>query len=701
MILSALDQDLRSVLKTRARATDREKAAHRVQITLQGMARKFNLIGEVNIFGSFSNGCRTGSSDLDVVLMLSNIGSENVVSLLGKFAAEAEIYGFANVTKIFGASVPLVKFTDMRSQMEVDFCINNVLGIRNSKLLNTYCRYDARAQQLGRLVKDWAKKGEIVGTADGCLNSYAYMLLVIYYLQTIQPCVVPNLQLLATESVPVADGKWGVEDRWETKFVEDIEKLPDSTNTMTTGELIIGFFEYFSETFDWRTSAVCIRLAKPGSLIDKHTLTCTCSEDQWYVEDPFDLRHNLAGKCSRAGRLRILELMRAAHTVLTSTGSWSKACPEMKLDSYFMKCRVSAGLTPQALLEEFEDFNLVKLHFPKPEANLRTPAFLEFSDPQDRRRAHTRNGKYLADCQLQMNYSTQHSLAEAVQSCPFSSYEMASFKMQRQVLQARVHGQTRSGTDITESSVSSSAYQDTSMMLGHDQSSMMSYPYYSQQALMSARSSSMWERGSSQFEDHQMPSWRSMSHRSQAVQQWYQPQQQQQMYLSRTNFAQDAYADEGTRPPGHFFQQLAAAKQHQLLEQASSAKSTTASTSPWQSQSTSSSTTAGPNKVPSTSTPSQPTKLGGWLDIPFRYKLGESSSFLSKEEVEILESTKAFLKDYRSVSRKAGNRELVLHVPINDKRKVPNRTMEPLLNPSEWQQLKDFRAWFDSCRVTA
>ena len=35
------------------------------------------------------------------------------------------------------ASVPLLKLTDRDSEMEVDFCVNNQLGVRNSLLLNT------------------------------------------------------------------------------------------------------------------------------------------------------------------------------------------------------------------------------------------------------------------------------------------------------------------------------------------------------------------------------------------------------------------------------------------------------------------------------------------------------------------------------------------------------------------------------------
>ena len=78
--------------------------------------------------------------------------------------------------------------------MEVDFGINNRLGVRNSLLLQQYCAMDERVQDIGRLVKAWAKKKDLVGTADGFLNSYAYMLLVIYFLQVgLEEPLLPNL----------------------------------------------------------------------------------------------------------------------------------------------------------------------------------------------------------------------------------------------------------------------------------------------------------------------------------------------------------------------------------------------------------------------------------------------------------------------------------------------------------------------------
>lgn len=451
--LMQLNQELQDFLRAGARTGQREKAAKRINLTLNGLARQLGLNGSVHMFGSFSNGFKTGTSDLDVVFV--GAVDESAISILQKFSDRLDGLGFDNITKIFQANVPLLKLTDRKDNMEVDFCINNELGVRNSLLLNTYCKYDHRVLQLGRLVKEWAKKHELVGTADGCLNSYAYMLLVVFFLQQVQPPVVQNLQAMDCESVPVSDRKWGGEDIWETKFLVDVDSIPKSQNQMSIGELLVGFFRFYTREFNWRQHAVCMRLQKPGQNVDKYSLSLPTNEEQWYLEDPFDLKHNLAGKCSRAGKKRIVDEMHNALNVLTSTGRWAKCLPPNQSPEYFMKCRISQNVTPQALLEEFEQCDLVKLHFPKSDGTVRMPqAYLQFGDSASRRKAHAKNEKYILDCQLQLHYSSQHSLAEAIQQCHFSTYEMASYKMQRQVLAARM-GQTQ------EMPKSASAVEDT------------------------------------------------------------------------------------------------------------------------------------------------------------------------------------------------------------------------------------------------
>lgn len=443
-LVNQLDKDIAGFLKVGPDISKRDKSAIRIKLTLNGLARELGLNGSVETFGSFSNGFKTGTSDLDVVFTShksgSHDGDEQAVSILQKFAENLPLkdLGFTNITKIFQASVPLLKLTDMDSQIEVDLCVNNELGVRNSLLLNTYCKYDRRVLHLGRLVKEWAKKHELASSTDGCLNSYAYMLLVVFFLQSVQPPVVPNLQMLEQESFLVPDRKWGGEDYWETKFKMNVDDLPPSSNKMSIGELLINFFQFYARDFDWRRHAVSMRRQETGKAVDKNSLVLPANDDQWYVEDPFDLKHNLAGKCTRAGKKRILDEMKNALLVLQQTGKYTSCLPQSPGTEFYMKCRISQNVQPPDLLEAFEEFDLVKLHFPKPDGSTRMQAFLQFGDAASRRKAHTKNEKYICDCQLQLHYSSQHSLAEALTQCQFSTYEMASYKMQRQVLEARM-----------------------------------------------------------------------------------------------------------------------------------------------------------------------------------------------------------------------------------------------------------------------
>jgi len=103
--------------------------------------------------------------------------------------------------------------------------------------------------------------------------------------------------------------------------------LPPSKNREDVGQLLINFFNYFGHIFDWRTHAICVRLNRRGAAIDTFSLANTTQPEMWYIEDPFDLKHDLAGQCSLDGRRRILEEMKRACHVLSTSGSWRVVCP--------------------------------------------------------------------------------------------------------------------------------------------------------------------------------------------------------------------------------------------------------------------------------------------------------------------------------------------------------------------------------------
>lgn len=91
------------------------------------------------------------------------------------------------------ARVPILKFTEKETGLEIDFNVNNVLGINNSDLIFTYCQLDHRFHIMCMFLKYWAKKCDIIGAAFGYLSSYALTLMVIAFLQSRSPPVLPCL----------------------------------------------------------------------------------------------------------------------------------------------------------------------------------------------------------------------------------------------------------------------------------------------------------------------------------------------------------------------------------------------------------------------------------------------------------------------------------------------------------------------------
>eukprot|EP00392_Amoebophrya_sp_AT5.2_P014492 g14649.t1 len=460
--LGMIDVSLGAVLR-QAEDTTQQQRANEVKARINDMideAKSKGLAdGNVAIFGSFSNGFKSSGSDLDIVYISDDIKPKDLVGSLNLLSGLASKYAFDNVTKIFQANVPILKFTDTKYKMEVDFCINNRLGWRNSILLQSYCEFDERVGQVGRLVKAWVKKKELVGTADGFLNSYAYILLVVYFLQVgPEDPILPNLQLprvwegSETQKHLVADNKWGREDTWDCTFWEGDLKDPaffrDRTdgrlelkrNKMGVAELVFTFFHFYTRVFDWRNEAVSIRLASPCSKKSYEAVTGKSWErhktgkwdlmqktlqfqqykfaskeseafaDLWYIEDPFDLRHNLAGKMTVQGKQRMIKEMERTMRDLSQSGNWLYVCPAEPDDGlglFFLKIRVSQNISIGMLIKEFEEFDLRRVHVPvqmqgphqnKPNGgnnraggSKNMTAFLEFENSVQRRKAHTKN----------------------------------------------------------------------------------------------------------------------------------------------------------------------------------------------------------------------------------------------------------------------------------------------------------------------
>lgn len=89
--------------------------------------------------------------------------------------------------------VPLLKYKDSQTGIDVDFSVNNLLASYNSDLIYTYGQVDQRFHIVAAFLKHWAKSVRIIGASNGYLSSYALTLMIISFMQSRTPPVLPCL----------------------------------------------------------------------------------------------------------------------------------------------------------------------------------------------------------------------------------------------------------------------------------------------------------------------------------------------------------------------------------------------------------------------------------------------------------------------------------------------------------------------------
>uniref|UniRef100_A0A8C2TJN4 RNA uridylyltransferase n=1 Tax=Coturnix japonica TaxID=93934 RepID=A0A8C2TJN4_COTJA len=255
--------------------------------------------GILCLFGSSKNGFGFRDSDLDICMTLE--GHENAEKLNCKEIIEglAKVLkkhpGLRNILPITTAKVPIVKFEHRRSGLEGDISLYNTLAQHNTRMLATYAAIDPRVQYLGYTMKVFAKRCDIGDASRGSLSSYAYTLMVLYFLQQRNPPVIPVLQ-------EIFDGKQipqRMVDGWNAFFFDDMEELKKrlpslGKNTESLGELWLGLLRFYTEEFDFKEYVISIRQKKLLTTFEKQwTSKCIA------IEDPFDLNHNLGAGVSR------------------------------------------------------------------------------------------------------------------------------------------------------------------------------------------------------------------------------------------------------------------------------------------------------------------------------------------------------------------------------------------------------------------
>ncbi|XP_067086578.1 terminal uridylyltransferase 4 [Osmerus mordax] len=277
-----------------------QQKREQILVSLERFIRKeYNDKAQLCLFGSSKNGFGFRDSDLDICMTLEGHDTAELLNCKEIIEGLAKVLkkhtGLRNILPITTAKVPIVKFEHRQSGLEGDISLYNTLAQHNTRMLATYAAIDPRVQYLGYTMKVFAKRCDIGDASRGSLSSYAYILMVLYFLQQRHPPVIPVLQeIFDGQSVPQR-----MVDGWNAFFFNDIDELrrrlsEPSQNGESVGELWLGLLRFYTEEFDFKEHVISIRQRKRLTTFEKQwTSKCIA------IEDPFDLNHNLGAGVSR------------------------------------------------------------------------------------------------------------------------------------------------------------------------------------------------------------------------------------------------------------------------------------------------------------------------------------------------------------------------------------------------------------------
>ncbi|XP_072927139.1 terminal uridylyltransferase 7-like isoform X1 [Hemitrygon akajei] len=276
------------------------QAREHILVDLQSfIKRELNAKAKLCLFGSSKNGFGFRQSDLDICMTFEDRETAEGLNCIKIIENLARVLrknpDLKNILPITTAKVPIVKFLHVRSGLEGDISLYNILALHNTGLLDCYAAIDPRVKYIGYTMKVFAKVCDIGDASRGSLSSYAYTLMALYYLQQRKPPVIPVLQ----EIYPGIKKPEHFVDGWNVYYFDKLDELKNvwpeyGKNKESPGELWLGLLRFYTEEFDFKEHVISIRRK---SLL-------TTFKKQWtskyiVIEDPFDLNHNLGAGLSR------------------------------------------------------------------------------------------------------------------------------------------------------------------------------------------------------------------------------------------------------------------------------------------------------------------------------------------------------------------------------------------------------------------
>ncbi|EKG12001.1 PAP/25A-associated [Macrophomina phaseolina MS6] len=278
---------------------------------------------KVHVFGSSGNLLCTAESDVDVCIQTPMKKLESVHMLAEALAK----HGMSKVVCVASAKVPIVKVWDPELELACDMNVNNTLALENTRMIKTYVQIDERVRPLTMIIKYWTKQRILNDAAmGGTLSSYTWICMVLNFLQTRNPPVLPSLHQMPFEKHPTETGE-------ESSFFDDLDKVRGfgEANKESLGQLLFQFFRLYGHDFDYERDVVSVRNGRFLTRKEKGWEVDSGNKEGRFrlcVEEPFNISRNLGNSADDYAFRGIHLEIRQAFDLLADGGQLEKACEQ-------------------------------------------------------------------------------------------------------------------------------------------------------------------------------------------------------------------------------------------------------------------------------------------------------------------------------------------------------------------------------------
>ncbi|XP_003938441.3 poly(A) RNA polymerase, mitochondrial isoform X1 [Saimiri boliviensis] len=231
------------------------------------------------------------------------IATQKILSVLGE-CLDNFSPGCVGVQKILNARCPLVRFSHQASGFQCDLTTNNRIALTSSELLYIYGALDSRVRALVFTVRCWARAHLLTSSIPGAwITNFSLTMMVIFFLQTRSPPVLPTLDSLQT--LADAEDKCIIEGN-NCTFVRDLNRIKPSENTETLEILLKEFFEYFGN-FAFNKNSINIRQGREQNKPDSSPL---------YIQNPFETSLNISKNVNQSQLQKFVHLAQESTWIL-------------------------------------------------------------------------------------------------------------------------------------------------------------------------------------------------------------------------------------------------------------------------------------------------------------------------------------------------------------------------------------------------